>query len=339
MSIRWGVIGAGAFADRVAIPALLEARDTSLQAVMVRDQARAEELARKHGAAEAYDGVESLVNSEALDAVYVCSPLHLHEKHTIAAANAGKHVLCEKPMALDVASCERMIEACRANGVKLMIGFMLRFHPHHRQIRAMIQENALGQIVEARAQRSFWYPPQPGDWRQDPKRGLAGGLADVGSHAIDLLRFLIGDVVEVSAMTDTLVHDYAVEDIAVVLLRFASRAIGIVDASFAIPRSRAFLEVYGTEGTVFAERLHGHELRVQLWRPDGTDEEIELPTPNLYTAEFEHFGACIAEDQEPSVTGRDGLINIETLRAVLESAGKRTCVRLEAGNTNLRSGK
>jgi len=331
MSIRWGVIGAGGFADRVAIPGLLEARDNVLQAVMVRDRTRAQALARKHGAPEAHDAAESLVRSKTVDAVYVCSPLHLHEEHTLLAADAGKHILCEKPMALDVSSCIRMIEACRANEVKLMIGFMLRFHPHHRRIRTMIQEGALGQIVEARTQRSFWYPPQSGDWRQDPKRGLAGGLADVGSHAIDLLRFLLGEIVEVSAMTDTLIHDYAVEDIAVVLLRFASRAIGIVDASFAIPRSRALLEIYGTEGTIFAERIQGHELRVRCSLRDEPDEEIDLPTPNLYTEEFEHFAACIAEDREPSVTGRDGLINIETLRAVLESAEKRTCVRLEKG--------
>ena len=328
MPIRWGVIGAGGFADRVAIPGLLAAKGNALQAVMVRDQERAESLARKYGVSEAYDSIESLVRSETIDAVYVCSPLHLHEAHTTAAANAGKHILCEKPMALDVSSCDRMIEACRATDVKLMIGFMLRFHPHHRRIREMIQEGTLGQIVEARTQRSFWYPSQPDNWRQDPARGLAGGLADVGSHAIDLLRFLLGEIVEVSAMTDTLVHEYAVEDLAVVLLRFASRAIGIADTSFAIPRSRALLEIYGTEGTIFAERVQGHELCVRCSLRDGSDEEINLPAPNLYTEEFEHFATCISEDREPSITGRDGQVNIEILRAVLESAEKGTYVRL-----------
>ena len=115
--IRWGVIGAGGFANARAIPGLKQGKNLRLQAVMVRDLDRAQALADRHGATEAHDSVESLLESPDVDAVYVCTPVDLHREHTEAAAAAGKHVLCEKPMAMDTEDCLAMIRACQQGGV------------------------------------------------------------------------------------------------------------------------------------------------------------------------------------------------------------------------------
>ncbi|NLE76737.1 MAG: Gfo/Idh/MocA family oxidoreductase, partial [Chloroflexi bacterium] len=167
--IRWGVIGAGGFADARSIPGLKQSQSAHLQAVMVRDASRAAALAQKHGAHEAYDTVEALVASPNVDAVYVCTPVDLHPDHVEMAAAAGKHVLCEKPMALTVAQCQQMIETCRRHGVQLAVGYMVRYRPHCQMARRLIDQGRLGRIVAGRAQTVLWHAPSPTAWRHDPQ--------------------------------------------------------------------------------------------------------------------------------------------------------------------------
>jgi predicted dehydrogenase len=323
------VIGAGGFANRRSIPGLKEAENAVLQAVMVRDLNRAKALADKHGAQEYYDSTEGLLSSENVDAVYISTPVYLHRAHTVAAARRGKHVLCEKPMARTVEECQEMIEACRTNGVKLAIGYMVRFRAHHRKAKELINGGVLGRIIEARAQNHLWYPDIPGAWRQDPELGGGGSLADVGSHCIDLLRFLLGEVVEVTAMMDTIAFSYPVEDTALVMLRFEGGAQGIVDASFAVPHRQCLLEVYGTRGTLLAFRTLGPftDPEMRLYSEERV-EEIHVPWVNAYTAEFEDFGHCIEEGGEAAVTGQDGLQITRIMAAAYESAGTGATVKL-----------
>jgi len=156
--IRWGVIGAGGFADTRAIPGLKEARNARLQAVMVRDLVRAESLARKLGAVEAYDTIDALLASPQIDAVYICTPVDLHRAHVEAVATAGKHILCEKPMAMSVDDCRAMIETCAQHHVRLGVGYMMRYRAQCQVARQLIDEGILGEMVAGRAQNSFWYP-------------------------------------------------------------------------------------------------------------------------------------------------------------------------------------
>ncbi len=148
--VRWGVIGAGGFADKRAIPGMLEAENCRLHAVMVRDATRAQDLAEKHGAQAWYNDIGGLLADDAVDAVYVCTPVHLHREHTLRAAHAGKHVLCEKPLALTAEQGEEMARVCEMLGRLLVPGFMFRFHTCHRRMKEIIEAGALGQVVSAR---------------------------------------------------------------------------------------------------------------------------------------------------------------------------------------------
>ncbi|MCD6318155.1 Gfo/Idh/MocA family oxidoreductase [Candidatus Aerophobetes bacterium] len=330
MKIKWGVIGAGGFADKRSLPGMREARNCELTAVMVRNLDRAKKLAKKHGASKFYDKVEDLFKDEEIDAVYIATPVYLHKEHTIMAANYGKHVLCEKPMAMNTKECEEMIKACQDNKVKLMIGFMKRFHPFHQQIKRLIDEGKIGQIVEIRCQLHLWYPDTPGAWRQNPTLGGGGCLMDVGSHCIDLLCFLVGDVTEVMARAENVIFNYPVEDISTLILKFSTGAQGIVDTSFSIPYRENPVEIYGTRGTILAFRTMGpfnnpHAKMIT----ENREEELKIPyTHDVYQAEFEHFAQCIQKNTPPLISGEDGLKNIQIIQAAYASAKEGKIVKI-----------
>lgn len=315
--VRWGILGASGHGQNM-IPVIQTSDHSTVQALMVRDLSHAESLASKHRVPEFHDSVESLLANPSVDALYICTPDEMHACHAILAARAGKHILCEKPMALTLRDCEETIEACRAANVKLMPGFMSRFHRHHKHIRDLIQTGELGKIVQVRVQCSFWYAPD-GSWRQQS----GGALWDLASHGVDLLRFFLGEeIVEVQGIVDSIVHDYPANDTATLLLRSTGGTIGVVDVSFAILHSPWSLEVYGTEGSVKGEKaitVLGTQPQGEITRGDGQTEMI-VSEDAPYTNQFGHFAQCILEDQEPEVTGRDGFMATKILLAAEESA-------------------
>jgi predicted dehydrogenase len=347
MSLNWGVIGAGGIADRRTIPeGIIKAKNAKLVAVMDVDGGKAKEVAQKYGV-KYYLKEEDLVKDEEVQVVYIATPAYLHSQQAILYAEAGKHILCEKPMALTLKECEEMIEACRKNRVKLGLGFMMRFHAYNRKAKEMVEKGLLGSIVFARAQLSCWYPPMEGAWRQDPKLGGGGSLMDMGNHNIDLLEFILNSKVkEVSCFTDNLAHKYPAEDSATVLVRFQNGAQGISDSFFNIPdaSSKNILEVYGTKGSILARgtigQAPGGEMTAYLEKEEKgyeakqaravtpVEEKIEPAPVNTYQAEIEHFSDCVEKDLEPAISGEDGLWSQKVILACYESARSGKVVKL-----------
>ena len=293
---------------------------------MVRDQARAEELARKHGARRACATVDAVLGDPDVDAVYIVTPVHTHLPLTLAAASAGKHVLCEKPMAMDAAECSRMIDACRAQGVKLMPAFMSRFHTPFLRLKESIEAGVLGTVVACRCRWGGYYPPQPDAWRQNPAQGGGGPLMDVGSHAFDLLRFLVGEIAEVATLSGTLVFGYAVEDTCTVLIRFASGAQGVVESHWSVPRALSSTEVLGSEGVALMPHVTAAEpIRLRTLAGEAT---VPPDGPDRYTAMFEHFADACLGRIKLRLSGEDGLRNMATVDAAYRSARERTFVSI-----------
>jgi predicted dehydrogenase len=223
--IKWGVLGSGGIARRRTIPEGIVASDhAELRMVYDVNAKLNSEVARQFGAV-AVASLDDLCCSD-VEAVYIASPAHCHLAQVLTAAEAGKHVLCEKPLGMTVAEAEQMIAACRREGVRLGVGLMMRFHACHREALRMVEAGRLGKLVLGRAQLSCWHPPMPGAWRQDPALGGGGSLIDMGGHTIDLLEMFFGPVKEVFCRTGHLVHSYASEDSAAVLLTFESGAVG-----------------------------------------------------------------------------------------------------------------
>lgn len=345
MAIRWGVIGAGGIADRRTIPeGITKARDTELTAVMDADESRARAVGEKYGC-EAYTREEELLARDDVDAVYIATPTYLHHRQVMMALAAGKHVLCEKPMALTLEEAGEMVEKAEETGLTLAVGFMMRFHSHHRKLKEMLERGELGQPVLGRAQLTCWYPEIPGAWRQVAKLGGGGALIDMGSHCVDLLEMFLGKVVKVSAFNATLTHKYEVEDSSVITLQFASGALGIVDNNFNIPDAAALnvLEVYGTRGSIEARGTIGQSslgrmiARIEsesrgyeaAQRREGA-QEIEIPvTPvNIYQAQIEDVNCAILKKCKPTNPGERGFWNLKIMLAAYQSAREGRSISL-----------
>jgi len=334
--IGWGVIGACGIARRRTIPeGIVPASNAALRAVMDVDREGAQAVARRFGA-KACEALDQVLQDPTVQAVYVATPNYLHREHVLAAARAGKHVLCEKPLGRTREEILEMISACREAGVLLGVGFMMRFNVYHQKIREMVGAGALGTPVMARGQMTSWHPPGPAAWRHVPERGGGGCVTDVASHVVDVLEMFFGRTRSVFCQCFHRVHDSPVEDTAVLHLVFDSGVPGVVDVSFAVPRAAGeyVLEVYGSRGAVKGKyslsQGPGGEFRVCLLeREDVATAErtyesgyrpFQLQPRNTYRAEIEAFGRAVLEGGPAPVPGEDGLWNHAVVEAAYESA-------------------
>jgi predicted dehydrogenase len=316
MALKWGVLGAGSVAQRRAIPAINKAKDAELHALFSRDAARAQRLATEHGAQMYYTTVKDLLSDEALDAIYVSTPVYLHCEQVIEAAEQGYHVLCDKPMGMNTEECQRMIDACEANGVHLQICFLFRFHSCFQGIKNWVTEGRLGRIVQGRMPFLKPFPIPPGAWRGNPDQSGGGCLMDLGAHGVDLLRYIVGEVNQVSAFCSTVLHGYDVEETGIIMMRFEDDALGIVDTSFSAAGSDLVIEIYGTDGWVWVYNDDGWKIKLSA---NGKSQIINSQFEDLYQSQFEHFARCVTQGEEPIVTGLDGLRTNGILAAAYES--------------------
>ncbi len=332
--IRWGVIGACGIAQRRTIPeGIVVANNAMLAAVF--DVSSAKSVADKFGVKCCETEAELLAQD--IDAVYIATPVYLHAEQIERAANAGKHVLCEKPLSLDVVEAERLVKLCAARKVRLGVGLMMRFHACHVEAKSIVASGQLGMPVLARAQLSCWYPPMANAWRQDPKLGGGGALTDLGCHCIDLLEMLFGAIVRVSCQTGNTVQKYAVEDSAVVSLTFANGAMGIVDCLFNVPDESSLnrLELYGSEGSLLCEGTIGQSGEGTIaWRrragsagydasQSRTDQTTAILKPqpiNTYRAQIQAFSQSILDQKDAPIDGAAGIRVQRLLEACYASA-------------------
>jgi predicted dehydrogenase len=315
--LKIGVIGAGGIARRKAIPAIAQCQNCEVVAVM--NPSKSDEIARQFGISKAYSNEADLLADPDVAAVYIASPVNVHARQIIAAARAGKHVLCEKPLTMTLDEADAAIEACEDAHVIMQEGYMMKFHGAHRAIKALIDGGRIGKIVYMRAQLSCWYPPIKGAWRQDPRTGGGGALFDMATHLYDLLEHFAGPVRRLACFTRSHVQGYASEDLATTLLEFAGGAQGTVDVSFCVPdeASKTRLEIYGSGGSILSEGTIGQGadgtlqgmLSVGSSGYDASQNKdlarafqtIPYERVNPYTAQFEYFADCVMNRRAPEI--------------------------------------
>jgi len=342
--LKWGVIGSGGIARRRTIPeGITKAQNSELSVVFDINQQANAEVAGEYGAEQAAS-INELLETD-VNAIYVATPANVHAGQVRACAEAGKHVLCEKPLGMTVAEAEGMIELCRQRSVKLGCAFMMRFVAQHQEALRLIKGDRLGRPVYARAQLSCWYPPIEGAWRQDPATGGGGSLMDMGGHCIDLLEMFFGEIARVSCFINNSVHDYKSEDSATAMLFFENGALATVDTFFCIPdnSSKNVLELYGSKGSILAEgtigqgpagrmtaflEQDGRDYDAQQARTAAQGMAIEPEPVNTYQAEIEEFSRAVLEDREPAISGELGLRSQKVLTACYESAKTGQAVKV-----------
>lgn len=329
--VRWGIIGSGDVAEHKSGPALYQADHSTLVAVMSRRGEKARDFGRRHGAKRAYDDADALINDPEVNAVYIGTPPHVHDALTARAARAGKHVLCEKPMAVTVAECESMIEVCREHGVQLMIAYYRRFFPVVQKIKALVDDGAVGEPLRVSATVAALYQPRNDgerSWLVDPDVAGGGFLTDVATHRIDLMTHFFGPAREVAAFVDTQTFDFEVDDAASLLMRFDGGVHGVVQANWNVGVGLDDFEISGTRGRLVTRNLSsGGDL--DLITADGT-VSFHLPAQAVTHLHLvEHFVEALRTGTPNGLDGEAGMQATRITEAAYASAGRGVVVRLD----------
>jgi 1,5-anhydro-D-fructose reductase (1,5-anhydro-D-mannitol-forming) len=322
-TIGWGLIGASNVAREWLIPAINAVDGSKAVAVLGSDLARTRDYAAANGVPAVYDDLARFLADPAISAVYVSTTNERHASATVAAARAGKHVLCEKPMAMSLDEAAAMLKAAREAGIQLGVNHHLRCMETHRTIRRLVREGAVGRIVAVRVFFGVTLPEELKRWRAgDPEKG-GGVLFDLTVHDADLIRFLLSeDPVEVVALTGaTGVAQDALADTAMIAVRMRSGLLVQIGESFSIAHADTSVEIHGTEGAIF-----GQDVLMQrgggtvTLRRGGTVEAIPVAHVNAYPRVVEQFNRAVRGDGAPIVTGEDGYKSLAFALAVQESA-------------------
>lgn len=323
--VRWGLLSTARIGDAI-VRAARESDDADVVAVASREPARAEAYARKHGIARAHASYDELLADPDVDVVYAALPNMLHVEWAIRALDAGKHVLCEKPLTRDAAEAERAFDAAERNGRLLMEGFMWRHQEQAKRLGTHARDGTIGELRLARASFSFTLD-RPDDVRWDA--GLGGGaLLDVGAYCLNALRLVAGEPEEVHAVRTPAPSGVDIRFAAA--LRFGRGVLGELDCGFDLPMRRV-VEVVGSEGTLWLEPAFGSDdgvLRIE--RGDETTA-LDLPRTNRYRLQVENFSQAVRGEARPLLGREETVAQARALGALFASAETGSPVSLVPG--------
>jgi predicted dehydrogenase len=315
--LRWGILGCARITRRGLIPGIRESARGMLQALGSRDRTTAEAWAREFAVPKAHDGYQAVLDDPDVDAVYIPLPNELHKPWVLAAAAAGKHVLCEKPLARGAEEARVMATECRARGVVLMEAFMWRHQPRTAALRRLVADGAIGELRLVRS--SFSFPIAAGDWRLDPARG-GGALWDIGCYGVSTARLF-------AAAEPELVRSLArfgpsgVDLSLTAALRFPGGVLGLIDCSFEQP-FRCIYELVGTRGSIGVPDAYLPPAQpVARVRGTDRDQDLVFDGGNQYAAMVDAFAAAVADPAhrlpDPA---EDGVAQMTALDAILAAA-------------------
>jgi len=289
-TLNWLVIGIGDITRKRVIPAILAEPRSKLHALLTRDPQKA---AAYPGALACTDLGEALRDT-AVDAVYVASPVALHAEQTIASLKAGKHVLCEKPVALNFVQSQSMAAAAMESGRVAGIAYYRRLYPKLMRAKQLIADGAIGKPMLAEANYHGWLESPDRGWLKDPALAGGGPLYDVGSHRIDACNFLFGKPLRATGFLSNALHELPVEDSATTLIEYAGGVHAVVDVRWNSRIQRDQFRIVGVNGEINLEPLNGPALR--LLRSDGTIEDEKLPAhANVHYPTVENFVSAVLD--------------------------------------------
>jgi 1,5-anhydro-D-fructose reductase (1,5-anhydro-D-mannitol-forming) len=320
--LRWGLIGASTIAAEHMIDAF-RANGGEAVAVMSANAERAESYAKKHGIANATTSLDDLVESKDVDAVYISTTNELHCGQLFAAAEAGKHVLCEKPLALTLPDARAMVAECRKRGVVMGTNHHLRNAATHRAMREAIKQGRIGKPLFARVFHSVYLPPHLQGWRVDRPDAGGGVIFDITVHDADTLRFVLDDEPQ-SAIAMTSNGGMGREGLAdgvMGVIRFSSGVLAQFHDAFTTKFATTGFEVHGEAGS-----LIGRDCMTQapkgdiVLRTDAGERHLKLDHENLYVRSVRLFQDAVAGRGAPAATGEDGIKSLSVAVSALAAA-------------------
>lgn len=321
--IQWGILSTANIGTGQVIPAMQKGQYTEIAAIASRDLSRAEETAARLGIPRAYGSYEELLSDRSIDAIYIPLPNHLHVEWSIKSMEAGKHVLCEKPIALNREDVEKLIAVRDKTGMKISEAFMVRSHPQWLKALEIVNKGELGEVKAIQGFFSY-FNRDSANIRNIAEYG-GGSLWDIGCYPINTSRFIFNEIPRrVVAITEN-DPDYNVDRLASAILDFPSGQAIFTSATQLSPYQR--MSVFGTEKHLEIEIPFNSPIdkptRIFINDAVTRDEErkvVELETCDQYTHQGDNFSQAIINDSEVPVTLEDSLINTATIKAIIESA-------------------
>jgi predicted dehydrogenase len=328
--IRYAVVGLGHIAQTAVLPAFKHAENSHLAALVTGNPEKHRELSERYRVkAYTYDDLESALEKEKVDAVYIATPNILHREHTERAAQAGVHVLCEKPMATTQDDCEAMIRAAAKNNVKLMIAYRLHFNDANLHAVKVAKSGDLGDLRYFES--LFGLQVKEGNIRT--RKDLGGGtLFDIGVYCINAARYLFRDEpIEVVGLTaNNGEKRFAeIEEMTVAIMRFPSERLATFTCSFG-SADISHYDLVGTKGQLRLENAYEYQGELKcVTTIDGKKTEKTFEPGDQFAPELIYFSDCIIHDREPEPSGNEGLADVRVINAIYESAEIRRAVRIE----------
>jgi predicted dehydrogenase len=335
--IGYALVGLGHLTLEELLPAFASCKYSKPVALVSGDPGKAATVAAQYGIDSNhiynYQNYDEIKNNPAIDVVYIVLPNSMHEEFTIRAARAGKHVLCEKPMATTVSAAERMVEACKTARKKLMVAYRIQYEPHNRKVQEWVRNEKFGKVrlIESVNAQNIG---DPGQWRL--KKSLSGGgaLPDIGIYCLNTIRFLLGE--EPEAVTASLYRTSGdprfreVEEAVLFQLFFPGGAIANCSSSYSVHESRRYRCYADKGGWMGMDPAFSYQgLRQEASKAEGEMEirqEVFIGDKNQFALEIDHMSQCILNDKRPYTPGEEGLQDLKIIEAIYKSAetGKRT---------------
>jgi predicted dehydrogenase len=325
--IGYAVIGLGRIADHF-MRGVLNTSNSQITALVSGHRDKAERIAVQYNVPSTsiynYENFDEIAHNPAVDAVYVALPNSMHAEYTMRAARAGKHVLCEKPMATNVAECQAMIDACKKANVKLMIAYRCHYEPTNLRAVKLLRDGVLGQVQSIES--AFGFNISPGEWRINKKLAGGGPLYDVGIYSLNACRYLTGEEPQsIAAFASTIDHDgrfNEVEENVSWTMKFPSGIVASCTTTYGGDMA-GYFRVHGAKGWLQVDQAFVYEglhLRAE-YAGTKLDEPNPAHDPSHFQAEADHFSNCLQRGEEPKSPGEEGLRDLRYITEIYRSAG------------------
>lgn len=319
--LKWGVAGCSNFAENSFLPAFQLVKRSKLISVYSHDINRAQFIANKFGAPFAYDNFDEFLKSD-IEAVYIASKNSDHYWQVIKAAEAGKHILCERPLALNSLQAKEMIEACKKNNVILLVDQLHRFHPLIIKAKELLDKQLIGKVVSINVSYNINFPPSE-NFRFNKEFSGGGVLRDLGAQMIDLLRYFGGEIIEAKGFVDNIIYKSEVEDFAASILKFQKGGYGLFNVSYDTKETLIRADILGHNGMISIESFIDKKnfttkLTIAI---HGETRKVFRKRINKITFLIRSAQKTFLKKQTPLATGEDSLKNILIIEEIEKQCG------------------
>jgi predicted dehydrogenase len=321
--VKWGVAGCGRFAESSFLPATKLLRKSTVISLYSRDINRAKSLADKFGVQNYFNNYEDFLKSD-INAVFIASPNAHHYEQVIKAARAGKHIFCEKPIALNSSQAEEMVRVCKENNVLFAVNYVHRFHPLVVKAKELILNQKLGKLVSISANFNIDFPPD-NNFRFKKELSGGGALRDIGTHMIDLLRYFGGEIETIDGVVGNLIYQSEVDDFALGTVKFVKAGYGTFNASYNNKKAFNRIEILCHKGAIAIDNLIGKKIltpKLTILMEDETRKSFRK-RGNKMVFVLKSVQRSFIKNETPHATGEDGLINLRLMEELEQKCLQR----------------